>query len=349
MNKAIRNTTVFAKGSALALAVGLAMSVSMTAQAAGTDEVILKDGSRILGTVTSARDGKFTIETDFAGAIEVSADKVETVRGQGAAVLLMEDESVVTGGPLRVENGQVQTPSGTGYALESLSILNPEPWELGQGYHWKGLANLGWVAQRGNTDTDELDYRLESYWESTRDRYTLLFGGENDENNGTKTARNWKLHGKYDHFLVGPNYWGVQAMVEKDKFANIDRRIMAGPYIGREFFTDPIFRMAGEIGVSYVDEKYIDGEDDDYTAATWAFKGTSNVLGGISELYFTQNGIWNLDETSDVVVDTTLGLAFPLMWQLEAAAELKLDYNSGVDGDIDELDQTYRLRVGYSW
>jgi hypothetical protein len=37
------------------------------------------------------------------------------------------------------------------------------------------------------------------------------------------------------------------------------------------------------------------------------------------------------------------------LWNFEAAAELVLDYDSGAVDDVDELDQTYRFRLGYSW
>ena len=75
----------------------------------------------------------------------------------------------------------------------------------------------------------------------------------------------------------------------------------------------------------------------------------SDYLGGDSQLYLEQRGIWNLKHTSDVVIDTGVGLAFPLLWGLEAAAEILLEYDSGAVAGVDTLDETYWLRVGYSW
>ena len=103
------------------------------------------------------------------------------------------------------------------------------------------------------------------------------------------------------------------------------------------------------MGVAWVDEDYIKAEDQDYASATWAIDASSDYLGGDSRLYFRNRGVWNLEETSDYIVNTTLGLAFPLLWNFEAAAELVLDYDSGAVDDVDELDQTYRFRLGYSW
>ena len=45
------------------------------ADAVSLDEVILKNGSRILGKVISARDGVIVIETDFSEAIKIKVEK----------------------------------------------------------------------------------------------------------------------------------------------------------------------------------------------------------------------------------------------------------------------------------
>ncbi len=48
----------------LAAAVAFALAAPATLAA---DEIVLVDGSRVLGTVTGSRDGVVTVDTDFAG------------------------------------------------------------------------------------------------------------------------------------------------------------------------------------------------------------------------------------------------------------------------------------------
>jgi hypothetical protein len=57
-------------------------------------------------------------------------------------------------------------------------------------------------------------------------------------------------------------------------------------------------------------------------------------------LYFDQLGVWNLGDPSDVIVNSAFGLSFPLLWRLEAAAELLFEYDSGAVYDMDYVDQT---------
>jgi putative salt-induced outer membrane protein YdiY len=335
------------------LAVGSWSAVAQDEGAVALDEVVLKNGSRILGSITSTRDGVVTVETDFAGTLEIGIDQIAGVSTAEPVVLQLSDESVIRDQPLRIDNQQLMVTTGSGaaqaYALDQLLLVNPDPWELGEGYRWTGLLSFALAMQRGNTETDELDFRLESIWRSLEDRYTFRGWGEYDETSGTKSAENWTVIGKYDYFVSDANYWGFNIQAEHDKFADLDLRYRLGPYYGHDFYTKPVFTFSAEAGLSYVNEDFIVAEDRDYPAASWNFHMTSNYLNGESLLYFDQIGLWNLDETSDVIINSTFGLSYPLLWDIEGAAEVVLDYDAGAVEGVDELQQTYRLRIGYRW
>ena len=67
-------------GLAIALAGGVQAREAVEESATPADEVLLKNGSRILGTVTSARDGVIVIETDFAGTVKIKLAAVDSMR-----------------------------------------------------------------------------------------------------------------------------------------------------------------------------------------------------------------------------------------------------------------------------
>jgi len=335
-----------------ALSMVAALSVQAQTSTPMADEIVLKNGSRLIGSVSEIRDQVLTLETDFAGTLSIEMDQVASVHTESPVVVLKVDESVVRENPLLLDEGLVEVPGADQtYPLQDLLVVNPEPWELGQGYRWTGVVNFALALERGNSDTDELDYNLESVWRSKRDRYTFRLNGEIDEANGEKNADNWQATGKYDYFqlLEDPNYVGLLAFAEKDKFRDLDLRYLIGPYIGRQFYDEPVFSMSGELGFSYVTEEYNIAEDQDYGASNWNLHASSDFLGGDSSLYFDQIGIWNLEDTADVVVNTTFGLSFPLLWSLEAAAEVLFEYDSGAVDDVDDLDETYKFRIGYTW
>lgn len=341
------------QASGMAIALCLAAAVSADEAVVHQDEIVLKSGSKIIGTVTGSRDGVISVETDFAGTLEIGLDKIASAKTRGPVVIQLANETVLPEQPLVIQDEKLISATQTGpeeaYALDEVLLVNPEPWELGQGYWWRGVVSLAVAAQRGNTDTDELDYSLESIWRSKQDRYTLRYNGERDKTNDETTVEKWFAQGKYDYFFNGPNYGGIQGSAEHDKFTDLDLRWLIGPYLGRQFYEDPAFTLSAELGASYVDEDFIEAEDQDYVAANWAVNASSDYLGGDSRLYLDHRGIVSMDDASDYILNTILGLAFPLLWDFEAAAEIQLDYDNGAVEGVEELDQTYRFRVGYTW
>ncbi len=336
------------------LALQLAYAVGAAAEETKPlDQITLKNGSVIHGTITATRDGVVTVETDFAGTLSVAQDQVEAIQSQQQVVVKLKDGTVVKDQPLEVEGEELVVHDSPGlqqeYPLADLAILNPEPWELGVGYRWTGLVSAALTLERGNTDTDELDYKLESYWRSLQDRYTLKWSGERDEANGETNAKNWTAIGKYDYFLNEPWYWGFNAAAESDHFADLDLRYYVGPYLGRQFYDAPVFTLSAEAGVVYVNEDFIIAHDKEYPGMNWTVNASSNILGGDSRLYLDHNGILNLKDGGDLIANTTFGLAFPLMYSIEAAAEVLLEYDGAAPSEVDKLDQTYRFRIGYTW
>lgn len=344
-------------GTKLALISALLFSVSIFASAAETtapqDEILLKNGSKVIGAVTASRDGVVTIDTDFAGTLSIKVEEIESMQTQGSIVMQMADGQLIENKPITFAGEQVtispNSADALDYALADVLLVNPEPWELGNGYKASGNVSFAMVMQRGNTETDELDYRLESIWRSVRDRYTIRMDGEYDESAGNKIADNWKVVGKYDYFLDGPWYTGVNAGAEQDEFADLDLRYYVGPYAGRQFYDKPIFSLAGELGLAYVNEDFSSAEDQEYPGANWTVRMASNYLGGDTNLYINHDAIWNLDSTSDIILNTAFGLSFPLLGSLEAAAEILYEYDSGAVEGIEKMDETYNFRIGYTW
>jgi hypothetical protein len=319
--------------------------------AEAADRIELRDGSVVLGTFKDADGGKVTIETSFAGTLQIDQAEIVAMRVDADLVLQMEDGRVMEAAALEVENEQLSLSQQAeqNYALAQLTRINPEPWELGNGYNFTGLTSFAWASQRGNTDTDEVDYRIESVWESLADRYRVEAFGELNEAQGTRNAENWTLRGRYDRVQVGDWYWGGGISFEQDTFADLDLRTTVGPYLGRKFFTDPVFELEAETGLAYISEDFASAEDREYLGSTWDVHVRSNYLGGDSRLYFDHKGILNLDQLDNLVLKNTFGLAFPLLYGVEAAAEVVWDINTGAVAGTEKLDETYRVRLGYKW
>jgi len=337
----------------LVVAIIVAATVGASQMPKRLDEVLLSNGSRLLGTVESAREGVIKLKTDFAGTLEIQLDKVESLSTSPVQSVQLQDGSVIHDLAIKVEDKQLLVTSGTSepdtYAIDELLTINPEPWELGEGGRQTGKVSFAWARERGNSDTDKLDVLMNTSWRRADDRYTLRMNGELDEVNGKRSADNWTVLGKYDYFIATNHYWGANLSVESNELTDLNLRSYIGPYYGLQWYERPELTLSTEFGLAYTDEDFMVAPDRVSHAASWSVDAASNYLGGDSRLYLNQVGIWTLDDTRDVIVNTRMGLAFPLLGQVEAAAELLMEYDSGAVPGVKELDQTYNFRIGYTW
>ena len=324
------------------------------ANLANADELLMKNGSRLVGTLVSASDGGVIFDTPYAGKLTIERGTIETIITEEKVTLLLHDGSIFRDKLIVAEDdkltvvGDDQLPIQ--FAAADINQLNPEPWRLGDGYKWFGQANTALESERGNTDTDELDIDFESIWRSLEDRYTIRGSWEVDQTDGEKNKNNWKLRNKYDRFRVDnpDNYYGIQAAFEHDEFADLDLRTIVGPYIGRQFFETKLLTMHGEVGIVYVDEQFDLAEDHDYWGSSWELRLSSDIIPK-TELYLHSDGLVDYGDVESVVVNTTFGIGFPLLFGFKAAAEVKYEYDGGAVEGVDDLDQTYNFKLGYAW
>jgi len=334
--------------------MSLLLVAALTGGSVQADELKMKNGSLLVGEVVSSEGGYFVFKTPFAGEIKIATENVLEVRTVNPVTLKMVDGTIYRN-KLIVSSEHGTAVRGEGEApvyfkTSDVDLVNPEPWLLGEGYKWFGQVNAVVSMERGNTDSDEYDLDFTSSWRSLDDRYILKGMFERDASSGVRDKNQWRIRGKYDRFSDQDtnNYIGGQLVFYQDEFADLKLRTTVGPYIGRNFFESSRLSLSGEVGAVYVDENFDIAEDSDFLGGNWEVSVTSDIIPK-TELYATQIGIINFDQIDGVLVDTVIGLRFPLIGGLQTAFEIKLEYDGGAVDEVDELDQTYNLKFGYSW
>jgi putative salt-induced outer membrane protein YdiY len=284
-------------------------------------------------------------------------EKIVAIESHQPIVLKLFDDRVIRAPSFRLNQGQfvVMTASGVqSYTLADIDKINPKPWMLGQGYRWTGNLALAWEVESGNISKSELDYALDSVWESLATRYTLRASGELDSNqprtsDKMKTSDDYTVIGKSDRFLSNNTYMGIYFYVEADEFAQLKQRLMLSGYYGKQWRFAPKFSFSTEPGLAYVSDDRTDLEKDQYFGFSWYLDMKSNVLGQDTQSYLNQIGVWNLEDNTDIMVHTRIGITVPLLSKIALNAEVKLEYDSGAPADIEALDQTFKFGLEYRW
>jgi hypothetical protein len=326
----------------------------LLANVSAADELLMKNGSRLIGKLVSASESEVIFDTPFAGQLKVQQANIVSVVADQKVTLMMKDGTVFRDKQI-VSRDQRMLVMATRqqpvvFDVADMALVNPEPWRIGDGYKWFGQVNSALAMERGNTDTDELDIDFESIWRSLEDRYTLRGAWELDETNGVENKDASKLRGKYDRFSARKpdDYLGFQLALEQDKFADLNLRTTVGPYLGRQYFDTPALTMHAELGLVFVEEDYNEAPDDDYWGANWEVRLGTDLIPD-TEFYVHADGIINFSHLDRQLVNTTIGIGLPIIYGLKAGAEIKYEYNGGAVEDVDTLDETYQLKFGYSW
>jgi len=221
------------------------------------DTIELIDGSVISGQLLGGSSDQIAFESDAAGKLSIPFEKVVAIESHQPIVLKLSDDRVIRAPSLKLSQGQfvVMTSGGVqSYTLADIDKINPKPWMLGQGYNWTGNLTLAWEMESGNTNKSELDYALDSVWESLTTRYTLRASGELDSiqprtSDKIKTSDDYTVIGKSDRFLTNNAYMGANLYLEADEFAHLKQRLMLSGYYGKQWHSTPKFSFSTEPGL----------------------------------------------------------------------------------------------------
>lgn len=330
------------------------LGVILALSKAVADELILRDGSRLKGEAVTKKDGTLEFKTSFAGTIKVKWDEVEELRTDKTARVLTQDKEIIPARVFRntdnmtmIETELEAPPLEMG--KEQVAYINPEPWRTGEGVKFTGNANVAIESERGNSESDEIDMDAQATVRREHDRFRSWFTWEKESNNGSRTKNKWKLRGNYNYFFAEKWYYGATAAFERDQFADLRLRSTVGPVIGHQFFESEALNLSVEAGPNYVWENFKVAEDQDYPAAGWQIHYDQFFFNKFVQLYHDQSGLWNLDDTGDVVWDTWTGVRVPLFAGIIGSGEIQVEYDSGAPDNVDSKDTTYRLKLGYAW
>jgi hypothetical protein len=338
----------------------------------------LIDQSVIYGEITDIHDGELYVSNEWMGEVTIALSSIRQLESDQDIELLTTEQEKLALSSLMVVDGEVVLEGDENLSLDRLDVANPEEWEQGHGYRITGRVTSAIEYNRGNTETDKLNLDAESIFESRRDRITLRADYEDSsalvtekdpisgdpiqdaEGNDVKisqaTADNWRMEGKYDYFLSEPrNYLGSTLGFRSNEFADIDRRSYISAYFGRKILTRETLTLDAEVGFSYVDTDFTESEgdteseDDSYSGLNVNFSAEALLFDSNVTLYFRQANIINLSSAQKSIYRTKVGLRFPLLLGLEAAAEATADYDGGAAEGKEKLDQTLKFRIGYTW
>jgi putative salt-induced outer membrane protein YdiY len=333
-----------------------ALAVVLLAAASSADEVTLKNGDRLTGTLVEITKDKLVLKTDYAGDLKLDRASIASIRTDAPVTVVLADGSRFERKLEPAEPGIVKfadapgAPSIGAVPLDQVGEVNPPKKEI----KWTGAAALGADFTRGNTRNDRIHMLIDAVRRTDEDRLTVDAGWNyarsraKDSNKDETTERNVFGAVKYDYFFTEKFFGYGQTRAEGDKFKDLELRYTAGLGVGYQWVEEDNLKFYTEGGLSYFYENFTNAPTDDYLAARLAYRLDWTPVDWLTFIHDTE---WfpSLADKDDQFVRTDFTVRVPIAGHLKAEASAMYEWDNTPSPDSKRLDEKYLIGIAYTF
>jgi putative salt-induced outer membrane protein len=180
---------VLCKLEVLALFAFLGFSTALFA-----DQVTLKNGDRLTGTVVKSDGKELVLHTDVAGDVTLKFDAIQEIKTDAELHVTFKGGKTAVG-PVTTTDGKLEVATKTSGAVEApkenvtLIRNDAEQQAYDKSLHpglmhgWNGGINVGFSVARGNSETENLALAFNAVHPTLHDKITLYESSINTTNN----------------------------------------------------------------------------------------------------------------------------------------------------------------------
>jgi len=327
---------------------------SLTSFNVSADEVRLKNGDVITGTVVKKETDKLIFNTNYAGDINIAWSEISSLDTKEPVQVYLTDETVLTGVIGASQSGRakiviVDSDAQADVDLNQLNYINPNPLVSGVGVVWTGNINLGGAITQGNTDTSLVRADGETIARTKYNRFTVGGVVNRAKSNNVDTEYNSRGYAKYDKFLTKKWYLYTNITLENDRFRDINLRSTTGVGNGYQLYEQDDLNLAIEGGINYIKVDYEMAKDESYASGRWALRYDQKPMSGDVQFFHQHEILFGLEKTANTLVFSKTGLRVPIAKNLNASSQINLDYNSNPAENRKKMDKTLLFSLGYGW
>jgi len=238
------------------------------------DQVVLKNGDIVTGSIIKKDGDKLTLKSEFLGEVSMPWTAVQSIRSEEpVTVELPGDQKVV--GKLQTQGDTLQVvvaPNDTrSVPLAQVGgVRNPaeqRSWERLQNPRirelWTGYFDFGLALARGNARTDTMTTNFNATRVTRHDKtavnFTQIYGTARVNNQVSSIANAIRAGWSYNHDIRGRLFVTTFNHYEHDVFQKLDIRFVAGGGLGYNAIKNPRTTLALIGAFNYQRENFFDG------------------------------------------------------------------------------------------
>lgn len=335
--------------------ITLALALGLAARAA--DRIELTDGSVIYGKLLSAEEGKFKVETDFAGKIEIAQGKIKSFTTDEAVNVQLASGSAVLG-PVQAtaagivvvaKDGQIAADTGKVAAIWRAGADSPETRRLKERERkWAFEASLAINGRTGGSERFAGALGLKATLESPQDKLIFVLQAEKAQDNGVETANRQFAGVDYSAFFSERDVWYVRTSAEKDEIKALDLRSSTAFGVGHKLIKKKLQDLEVRVGLNYIYESYANGTKFSSPGLDLALIHGYTFHNGRLNNLLTYTPAFKDFSNYRVHHETTYEMPITAsLWKLKTG--ISNDYTSIPQPGIDRLDTLYFTSLILNW
>jgi putative salt-induced outer membrane protein YdiY len=253
--------------------VGILLLVAIPAFA---DQVALKNGDRLTGSITKSDGKQLVIKTDYAGDVTVKFDAIQSITSTAELTVSQGSKTVV--GPVTTSGDNLVVATKAAGSVEipkaSVTVLRNPAEEVAyeKSLHpgilegWNGGLNLGFAVTTGNSETKSLNIAFNAVRTGFHDKLTLYANSiyaVNDKiappQTGPQTTANSTGGGVvYNHDFSPRTFWYVSGDFFSNGLQDLDLRAILGGGGGVHLIKNAGTTLDFLAGLNYTHESFSD-------------------------------------------------------------------------------------------
>ena len=262
------------------------------------DQITLKNGDHLTGTIVKSDGKTLVLHTDYAGDVTVDFKAITQVTSEKELHVTTSDKKTVVGpvtssdGKLEVatkSSGTVEVPQSNVAVIRNDAeqtayekTLNPGLW-----HGWNGGANVGFSLARGNSQTTNLAIGINAVHPTVNDKITIYLTSLDTQNQlaTPSTVANLITAGiRYDRNFSEKLFAFASADFTSNALQDLDLRSVYSAGIGRHAIKSDSTTLDLLAGVNYSHETYSNGPLNTplTNPPTFASYGITNRFAGLT-------------------------------------------------------------------
>jgi putative salt-induced outer membrane protein YdiY len=243
------------------------------ASALFADQVVLKNGDIVTGSIIKKDGGKLTIKSEFLGEVSMPWTAVQSIRSDDPlTVELPGDQKVVGRLTTQGDTVQIVTPTETRTALlvDLGAVRNPAEQRSFERLQnpgildlWTGYVDLGLALARGNARAETLTTNMTATRVTRNDKISVNFNqiyGTARVDGVTSAIANAIRGGWAYNRDFNPRFFAtVFNQYEYDQFQRLDLRFVLGGGVGVNAIKTPDTTLSFAGAANYMKENFTDG------------------------------------------------------------------------------------------